>query len=435
MKPFPFAHATHPQWRMAAGLVLAQLRAQMALPAHAAKPPLGLVYFTDHYADAAQALLDLLRQELPQVSDWAGTVGVGIAANNVEYFDEPALAVMLCDLPREHYRVFSGMAPLGSNAGFKPHSALVHADGHTPDLAELLGELAGRTSSGYLFGGLASSRHATPQIALHQGSTHEGVLAGALSGVAFSESVNLLSRVTQGCQPIRLIDGKAAQPHRITKSDRHVVLELDGEPALDVLLDELGITLSDPQRAVQSLRQTFVGLTVGGGAPEQGLARSQGRFGADTRVRHLVGLDPLRRGIAVADMAPQGSELTFCERNREAARRDLMRICAEIREELTPAEELSQTDVGSLNATNLVANYSINTGANGHFSSKNIVGAIYVSCAGRGGPHFGGDSAELRIVRHALGDVPLVGFFAGGEIAHQHVYGYTGVLTVFTAHA
>jgi small ligand-binding sensory domain FIST len=34
-------------------------------------------------------------------------------------------------------------------------------------------------------------------------------------------------------------------------------------------------------------------------------------------------------------------------------------------------------------------------------------------------------------VRHALGDVPLVGFFAGGEIARDHLYGYTGVLTVF----
>jgi len=34
-------------------------------------------------------------------------------------------------------------------------------------------------------------------------------------------------------------------------------------------------------------------------------------------------------------------------------------------------------------------------------------------------------------VRHALGDVPLVGFFAAGEIAHQNLYGYTGVLTVF----
>jgi len=60
-----------------------------------------------------------------------------------------------------------------------------------------------------------------------------------------------------------------------------------------------------------------------------------------------------------------------------------------------------------------------------------IAGAIYVSCAGRGGPHFGAPSAELQTVRRALGDVPLVGFFAGGEIAHQQIYGYTGVLTVF----
>ena len=62
---------------------------------------------------------------------------------------------------------------------------------------------------------------------------------------------------------------------------------------------------------------------------------------------------------------------------------------------------------------------------------RRICGAIYVSCSGRGGPHFGGPSAELQIVRHALGDVPLAGFFAGGEIAHHHLYGYTGVLTVF----
>ena len=58
-----------------------------------------------------------------------------------------------------------------------------------------------------------------------------------------------------------------------------------------------------------------------------------------------------------------------------------------------------------------------------------------MSCAGRGGPHFGHPSAELQIVRRALGDVPLVGFFAGGEIAHQNLYGYTGVLTVFTTDA
>jgi small ligand-binding sensory domain FIST len=429
MKAFCVGHATHPQWRMAAGLVVAQLRAQMALPAHASEPPLALVYFTDHYADAAPELIAHLRQELPQVSDWAGTVGVGIAVSGVEYFDEPALAVMLCDLPREQYRVFSGVAPLVSSAVFKPHSALVHADGRTPDLAELLSELSARTASSYLFGGLAASRHSVPQVALHSEGS-QAVFSGGLSGVAFSEGVEIVSRVTQGCQPIMLSEGhasqgQAAKPHRITKSERHVVLELDGDAALDVLLDELGISLSDPQRAVQSLRQTFVGLTQEGQGPS--LARRQGRFGSDTRVRHLVGLDPLRRGIAVADMAPEGSELTFCERNQEAARRDLMRIGAEIREEL---EVVQTTDT-----MNSIALSKDSTTGDAQFGSKNIVGAVYVSCAGRGGPHFGGDSAEMKIVRHALGDVPLVGFFAGGEIAHRHVYGYTGVLTVFTADA
>ncbi len=426
MKSFTYAHATHPQWRMAAGLVIAQLRAQMALPVHATTSSLGIVYFTDHYASEAQSMLDHLRRELPDVSDWVGTVGVGIAANNVEYFDEPALAVMLCDLPREQYRVFSGVAPLVNNASFKPHSALVHADGHTPDLAELLDELAGRTASGYLFGGLAASRSSMPQIALQQGGQHAGVFEGGMSGVAFSEGVALISRVTQGCQPIRLKNGKAATPHRVTQSDGHVVLELDGKPALDMLLDELDITLSEPQRAVERLKQTFVGLTHGS-VNDLSLARSQGRFGAETRVRHLVGLDPLRRGIAVADLAPEGSELTFCERNRAAARRDVMRICAEIREELEISEFTDATDSIAARADSMPANEP--------FRSKKIVGAIYVSCAGRGGPHFGGESAELQLVRHALGDVPLVGFFAGGEIAHQNLYGYTGVLTVLTAEA
>jgi small ligand-binding sensory domain FIST len=61
-----------------------------------------------------------------------------------------------------------------------------------------------------------------------------------------------------------------------------------------------------------------------------------------------------------------------------------------------------------------------------------MAGAVYVSCSGRGRPHFGARHAELQLVRKALGDVPLVGFFAGGEIARHHLYGYTGVLTVFT---
>jgi hypothetical protein len=187
---------------MAANLVLAQVRAQMALHGYASSPTLALLYITDHYAAHAQEILEHLSAELPEITDWSGTVGVGIASNNVEYFDEPALAVMLCELPGDQYRVFSGVAPLGM--AFEAHTALVHADGHTPDVGELIEELAQRTDSGYVFGGLASSRGATVQFAVSgngnvkgQGAA-SGVFSGGLSGVAFGSEVALVSRVTQG---------------------------------------------------------------------------------------------------------------------------------------------------------------------------------------------------------------------------------------------
>jgi len=421
MKRFPSGHATHPQWRMAAALVLAQLRAQMALPDYAAAPTLGLLYITDHYADEARALLDYLSGELPEVTDWSGTVGVGVAANNAEYFDEPALSVLLLDVPADQYRVFSGVAPLpthpphAAGSGFAAHTALVHADGHTPELAELVAEMAVRTETGYLFGGLTASRGASVQFAVGgngniAGQGHAtGVFDGGLSGVAFGAGVALVSRVTQGCQPVGPL-------RAITAAQENVVLALDGEPALDVLLDTVDVTLDgDPQPALRKVRATLAGLVNAGEQP-QGQRRT-GHFGTDTRVRHIVGLDGARRGVALADRVEAGMHLAFCQRNVAAARADLMRICAEIREELAPEEvELAGGAPAALAQR-----------------ERRICGAIYVSCSGRGGPHFGGPSAELQIVRHALGDVPLAGFFAGGEIAHHHLYGYTGVLTVFVA--
>ncbi len=418
MHLFPHGHATHPDWAMAAGLVLAQLRAQMALPEYAKSPTLALLYITDHYAASANDILDHLGAELPGVTDWSGTVGVGVSSNNVEYFDEPAMAVMLCDLPADQYRVFSGVAPLG--AGFDAATALVHVDPATPDVSELVQEMAARTTSGYLFGGLSASRTRTVQFAAAgdgnirgQGAAG-GVFSGGLSGVAFGPGVQLVSRVTQGCQPVSGF-------RTVTEADQNLVVSIDGEPALDVLMGELGVSLDRPQEAFDAIRATLVGLvrpSEGDGAQAMGRG---GNFGSDVIVRHIIGLDPARRGIAISDQAGTGMQLAFCRRNREAARSDLIRICAEIREELEPLELTMET------ATALAASEAE---AAAH-PARGIAGAVYVSCSGRGGPHFGGPSAEMQIVRRALGDVPLVGFFAGGEIARHHLYGYTGVLTVF----
>jgi small ligand-binding sensory domain FIST len=460
MYRFPLAHATHPQWRMAATLVLAQLRAQLArrVSADGARrvPSLALLYITDHYASEAEAILEHMSAELPEVTDWSGTVGMGIAATGVEYFDEPALAVMLCEIPSDQYRVYSGVAPLAP--GFAARSALVHADGSAPELAELIEEMASRTSSGYLFGGLAASRQRSVQFAqggdgyLRGQGRSTGVFHGGLSGVAFGPEVAMVSRVTQGCAPL-----SPGGDHVVTEAEGHVVYQLDRQPALDVLMRELGVTLEQPQQALEAVRATLAGLVapqtpvsrwdalLAGDAdatppPDRRVIGRGGMFGPEVRVRHIVGLDPQRGGVVLADRVAQGMQLAFCQRNVQAARTDLIRICTEIRAELEPDDHDLPLYGGAVLSTPGVATEPVSERAGGQGAmarpvtpTRRIAGALYVSCSGRGGAHFGAPSAELQLVRHALGDVPLIGFFAGGEIAHRQLLGYTGVLTVFLA--
>ncbi len=447
MPTFITGHATHPDARMALALAAAQIEAQRETHRTARlaagqprlsaslSPTLGWIYLTDHFAPQADALLAELQQRWPGVH-WVGNVGVGVMAGGVEYFDEPALVLMLCDLPPGSFQVFNGRQPLAAptrpGRGF--HSALVHADPATHDLEELIAELAGRTQSGYVFGGVTASRTRQVHIA-------DGVFEGGLSGVAFAGELadelaepaalglRIVSRVTQGCQPL----GPA---RRVTAAERNLVLTLDDQPALPLLLAELGVSLDQPQQAMAALRSTLVGLTQGDDAA---MSRG-GQFGADTRVRHLIGIDPARQGIAVAESLLLGQQLAFCRRDLVAARRDLVRICAEIRDEL----ELEAPQPATLPDPHPLAQPAAKPLAPGRHASAarqataepstpRIAGAIFVSCSGRGGPHFGAPSAEALIVQHALGDVPLVGFFAGGEIARHHLYGYTGVLTVFAA--
>ena len=409
---------------MAAALVLAQLRAQMALHGYASQPTLALLYLTDPFADHAEAILEHLGGELPLITDWSGTVGYGIVSNNVEYWDEPAMAVMLLELPPDQYRVFSGVAPLG--LGFEALTALVHADGGTADVDELIAEMADRTEGQYVFGGISSGRSRSVQFAIGGAGnirghgTASGVFQGGLSGVAFGPDVSIVSRITQGCAPVSKI-------RTVTAAQHNLVLTLDGEPALDVLLDDLAVSLERPQEAIDAVRSTLAGLVSAQAVKARAQAdpptvRVTGNFGSEVTVRHIVGLDPGRRGIAIADVVEAGAELAFCQRNVPAARADLVRICAEIREELEP-QELALEVAHALQDAELDA---------APHPARRIAGAVYVSCSGRGGAHFGGDGAEMQIVRRALGDVPLVGFFAGGEIARNQLYGYTGVLTVFT---
>ncbi|MGH8704870.1 MAG: FIST signal transduction protein [Burkholderiales bacterium] len=337
---------------------------------------LGFVYFTDTLVPYAERVVAALREKTG-VGDWVGTVGVGILATGAEYLDEPALAVMVAELPPESYRVFSGRAGLPRPGAVDAHFGVVHADPHTPDVAELIADMSGKVASGYLVGGLSSSRARTVQVA-------NDVISGGLSGAVLASSVTVTTRLTQGCAPLPPHGATAgAGRYRVTECEANVIATLDGRPALDVMKEAIGEVLArDLRRAAQFIH---VGLPVSGS--DRG----------DYLVRNLVGVDPRSKLIAIGDRVEPGAELMFCKRDAQSARQDLLRILSELRAEVPGPPR----------------------------------GALYYSCLGRGEHMFGERGAELGIVREQLGDLPLVGFFCNGEISHDRLYGFTGVLTLF----
>ncbi|PIF34986.1 small ligand-binding sensory domain FIST [Delftia sp. 60] len=411
MSLFPVGHASHSDWRAAADAVLLQLRSQMADPGHVQRPRLGLVYLSHAHAAHARPLLQHLARALPHVADWAGCSAGGVLAMSHEYLSGSALAVMLLDVPAAHYRLYSGLAPLhapGGEAGFTAHSALVHAGGGQPELAELLYELSERTESGLLFGGVGDDGDdgvEGVQIACRTEDLHaqhadaRGIFSGGFSGVAFGAGVPCITGMAQGCVPL----GEGLE---ITEARGALVTGLNGDPALQRLLQLLGVELegSDWQPALTTVRSTLAAIAP----PGRGMAH--GVLTEEAQVLTLVGLDPLRQGVALSSAVEAGHSVIFCRRQAQVARQELLQLGAALRDAAEPEEAAPEGE-----------------------AQPRIRGAIYISCRGRGGGLFGGPDAELRTLRHALGDVPLIGFVAEAEIMDARLHRFAGVLTVFTA--
>lgn len=414
MSLFPVAHAAHEDWRAAAEQVVLQLREQLlrqSLQPHR----LGLIYIAQGLVPHAQQLLALLARELPQVTDWVGSSGHAVLAMEHEYSESSSLAVMLLDLPAAHYRVYSGVAPLaqsGAEAGFEAHSALVHSSIDQPDLAELLLELSERISSGNLFGALSNEQGMqfacrAEDLPRLRAQASVGIFHAGFSGVAFDADVGCISRLAQGCAPL----GAGLE---ITEARGPVVLELEGEPALPRLLQMLDVEASPSagggwQAALSQLRKTQAAIAPLG----RGLER--GALTDEAQVLHIVGLDPVRQGIALSSPVEAEHTVIFCQRQSSAARHELMQMGAALKDALQP----DFADAGP----ETMAESAV---------PQHVRGAIYVSSKGRGSELFGGVDAELKLLRHALGPVPLIGLVAEAQLMDAHVHQLAGVLTVFT---
>jgi small ligand-binding sensory domain FIST len=377
MAPFPYAHASNPDWRR----VVEQVIADLAPAVDGRTPTLGFVYATDAVNAHFEQVLAMLRAATG-VSHWVGATGIGICATGVEYYEEPALAVMLADLPADSFRVFPPVVKdLG---GFdvaqrdwlgerKPFIGLVHGDPSNPLTESLIRQLAERTAAGFLVGGLASSESNARVVA-------DAPAQGGIAGVTFTDQVPIQTTLTQGCSPIG--------PHRVmTEVQRNVLIQIDGRPALDVFREDIGEVLARDLSRVGGY--IFAGLPIPGSDT------------GDYLVRNLLGVDVEQKLLAIGDLVEQGQQIMFCRRDGDTARDDLNRMLE---------------------------------GLAGRLSGPPR-GGIYISCLGRGVNLFGDDSAELRLVQDRLGDFPLVGFYANGEISQNRLYGYTGVLMVFEGNA
>jgi len=199
-----------------------------------------------------------------------------------------------------------------------------------------------------------------------------------ISGVMLSlRKVPVQLGLTQGCAPIG--------PSRIvTEAEENIVFAIDGRPALDVLKEDIGDVLARDLKRIDGY--IFAALPVAGADT------------ADYLVRNLIGISENEGVLAIGSTVEEGDRILFCRRDRDSAVEDLRRMLGDLKRRA---------------------------------GRRNIRGGLYFSCVARGVNQFGPDSVELRTIREILGEFPLAGFFANGEISNDRLYAHTGVLALF----
>lgn len=418
--------ATGPDWRAVTRDLLAALPTTLpgALPNVAADDPytIGFLYISDLLVDDAASMLDLLRN-VTGIAHWVGACGLGVCGNGTSHMDLPAAAMMLGRFDADAFKVFptsdSTLAPARAalEDWLDSHDAmltLVHGDPMMEnDAAPVLAEL-GRLTGGFVVGGRASSRGRHCVIADRvtvSGGASGGASGGdsGLGGVVFSSDVAVATTLTQGCTPLGPV-------HIVTRAEANVVMELDGVRAFDVFTDDLKteiLTRAGENPAQVEITKSFVGDDASGqvsGAVKNlftgDIHVALPVMGSDQRdymVRTLLGVDPETGWLAIPHAIEQGQALLFVHRDPASVVDDLTRVLNDLRLRLVREH--------------------------GECAPQ---GAIYISCVGRAdGAVMGAENSEMGLIRAMLGDVPLVGFYANGEISNQRLYGHTGVLILF----
>ena len=352
---------------------------------------LAFVFVTPHHADEAESLLERLWLELdPQCL--LGCSAEGVIAADREIERSPGIALLAAELPNVGMHPFhiasadwedlmTDDAALAERLSHGPETRAIigFGDPFTARIHQLLPALDRVAPTSPLIGGMASGAQSHGQTLLFR---NDQLYSDSFVGVSLSGPLTVETIVSQGCRPI-------GKPFIVTKSQRNVVEQLGGRPALTALRDMIVELPEDQQQMLQH------GLLVG-----LAISEYKDRFGrGDFLVRNIIGVGEDSGAVQINDFVRTGQTVQF-----------------HVRDATTADEDLSL----------LLAPQSLDRPA---------AGGLLFSCNGRGTHMFPQPCHDVGLARRAMPQTPVAGFFAAGEfgpVANKNfIHGHTASFALF----
>jgi small ligand-binding sensory domain FIST len=355
-------------------------------------PDIAIVFVSPHFADEFQDIADAIQETL-QPRNMIGCVGDSIVSGGREIEGDPAITIWAAALPDTKIETARLLLERVPDRGFisgteelpfdqiteREESALIVLGEPFSFPADLLlSQLAADYPELRVIGGMASGfQQPGKNLVLVNGTVYcEGA-----AGLLIDGGVKVHSVVSQGCRPIgdRTI---------VTKVEQNLILELGGKPAMQVL-EEMFIRLPTSDHDLMS-KGFFLGRVISEYQDDYEMG--------DFLIRNVMSMDNERRAVVVNDYFQVGQTVQFQVRDEETASNELRQL-------------LKKTD------------------------SAEIRGGLVFTCNGRGTKLFAEPDHDAGVIRETVGEIPLAGFFAQGEIGpvgrENHMHGYTASVLLF----
>ncbi len=353
-----------------------------------ARADLAFLFISHQHAPELEEAAELISKGL-NARHLIGCTAEAVIGGKVEHEGKPAISLWAAALP---------MATIRSSQVLLEETADGHAFLGIPEIPDgpttllLLPEPFSFPTDDFLLrmhedhpslcviGGMASAARGPGENRLFLG---EQVLVDGAVAVVISGPVRVRPIVSQGCRPF-------GKPLVITKADRNFIRELGGKSALTKLSQEMKELSTEEREMLQ--RGLNVGIAID--------ASKQDHRRGDFLVRNVIGFSREDGSIAVADLVRPGTTIQF-----------------HLRDAATASEDLE---------------YLLQDARTSGFTPK---GALLFSCNGRGKHMFNVPSHDAACFAKELGDLPLAGFFAAGEIGpvggQNFLHGFTASLALF----